>query len=188
MAEPTVFEMEIEGVVHPIEDKTARAGLLTPVVNTDNEITALTSADGTSLALADATARAGIGTLQTSIQGIDGRLQTAETTLATFGSVGPTQVFPTNIVGLYVLTKKVGPIAYVHSISGDDLTLPGGYLRLMTLPAGFKPFNNGIVGQALVDQYGTVGQVRILSTGDIYINFVVQRTGAIWFDFAYPTA
>lgn len=60
MAEPTVFEMEIEGVVHPVEDKTARAGLLAPVVNTSDEITALTPEGGAPLALADTKVRAQI--------------------------------------------------------------------------------------------------------------------------------
>lgn len=58
MAEPTVFEMEIEGVVHPIEDKEARAKTLVPVISSDNEITALAPSDGVGRGLADVGARA----------------------------------------------------------------------------------------------------------------------------------
>lgn len=57
MAEPTVFEMEIEGVVHPIEDKQARAGVLVPTLNTEEEITALKDSENVSHGLADAVAR-----------------------------------------------------------------------------------------------------------------------------------
>lgn len=57
MAEPTVFEMEIEGVVHPIEDKEARAKTLVPVISSDNEITALAPSDGVGRGLADVGAR-----------------------------------------------------------------------------------------------------------------------------------
>ena len=57
MAEPTVFEMEIEGVVHPIEDKTARAGMLVPTLNTEGEVTALKDSEDVSHDLADTVAR-----------------------------------------------------------------------------------------------------------------------------------
>lgn len=47
MAEPTVFEMEIEGVVHPIEDRTARqtVGKLTTYSTTEQD-TGRTWVDG----------------------------------------------------------------------------------------------------------------------------------------------
>jgi hypothetical protein len=64
MAEPTVFEMEIEGVVHPIEDKTARAGVLVPTLNEEGEITALKDSENVSHGLADAEARAQIEKLK----------------------------------------------------------------------------------------------------------------------------
>ena len=57
MAEPTVFEMEIEGVVHPVEDRTARAGVLVPTLNTEGEITALKNSENVSHGLADTVAR-----------------------------------------------------------------------------------------------------------------------------------
>lgn len=64
MAEPTVFEMEIEGVVHPIEDKTARAGVLVPELNTEGEITALKDSENVSFGLADTVARQKLEKLQ----------------------------------------------------------------------------------------------------------------------------
>lgn len=66
MAE-TVKELEIAGTVYPIEDATARQGVLTPVVNTDNEITALTPVDETSLALADTKVRQSVETIEESL-------------------------------------------------------------------------------------------------------------------------
>lgn len=64
MAEPTVFEMEIEGVVHPVEDRTARAGVLVPTLNTGEEITALKDSENVSHGLADTVARQGLEKLQ----------------------------------------------------------------------------------------------------------------------------
>lgn len=63
MADNTVFEMEIEGGVYPIEDKVARQKALTPVVDTGNEVTSIEDADGSSYTLADTKARAEIGKL-----------------------------------------------------------------------------------------------------------------------------
>lgn len=60
MAEPTVFEMEIEGTVYPVEDKTARAGVLVPELNEEKEIIALKDSEDVSHGLADTKARAQI--------------------------------------------------------------------------------------------------------------------------------
>lgn len=57
MADNTVFEMEIEGAVYPVEDKVARQKALTPVVDTGNEVTSIEDTDGNSYTLADTKAR-----------------------------------------------------------------------------------------------------------------------------------
>lgn len=64
MADNTVFEMEIEGEVYPVEDKTARARALVPTLNADGEITALKDSEDVSHGLADAVARQELEKLQ----------------------------------------------------------------------------------------------------------------------------
>lgn len=64
MADNTVFEMEIEGEVYPVEDKTARARALVPTLNADKEITALKDSENVSHGLADAVARQELEKLQ----------------------------------------------------------------------------------------------------------------------------
>ena len=64
MADNTVFEMEIEGEVYPVEDKTARARVLVPTLNADEEITALKDSGDVSHGLADTVARQELEKLQ----------------------------------------------------------------------------------------------------------------------------
>ena len=64
MADNTVFEMEIEGEVYPVEDRQARAGVLVPTLNADKEITALKDNENLSHGLADAVARQELEKLQ----------------------------------------------------------------------------------------------------------------------------
>ena len=64
MANNTVFEMEIEGGVYPVEDKQARAGVLVPTLNAEGEITALKDSENVSHGLADAVARQELEKLQ----------------------------------------------------------------------------------------------------------------------------
>lgn len=64
MADNTVFEMEIEGGVYPVEDRQARAGVLVPTLNTEGEITALKDSEDVSHGLADTVARQKLEKLQ----------------------------------------------------------------------------------------------------------------------------
>lgn len=64
MADNTVFEMEIEGEVYPVEDRQARAGVLVPTLNADKEITALKDNENVSHGLADTVARQELEKLQ----------------------------------------------------------------------------------------------------------------------------
>lgn len=144
---PTVNRMEIEGIMHDIEDTTARESALVPVVNSDNEITALTSSGGTSRELADTKARE-------SVTGISDRLATAETAIGTLsetvGNLNTVNIFPVPVsaANTDILNPSMGFSVSVTTVGNLQL-LSGGTVfkergsklnvKLLTLPVGYRP-------------------------------------------------
>ena len=147
MAEPTVFEMEIEGVVHPIEDKTARAGVLVPTLNEGGEITALKDSENVSHGLADTEARAQIEKLKvystteqdTGKVWIDGKKIYRKSFLINRTGLQP---------GTQPFVEEIGPLATgvetVISCSGTIAANRGGtFIQKMAIPGAwfFEPGN-----------------------------------------------
>lgn len=144
---PTVKQMEIEGTLYDIEDAEARAKMLVPVMNSDNEITALTPNGGTARGLADTKARE-------SVTGISDRLTTAETTIETLSetveSLNAVNLFPVPISAANpdILNTSLGFAVSVTTMGNLQL-LSGGVVfkergsklnvKLLTLPVGYRP-------------------------------------------------